>query len=139
MTWTDDAIIFVAALCALGSTAVISSTVDSGLGKAGCLLSDDDAEQIQIKLFVATILFFLTVSISKGSILLFLYDLAETIWSRASVIVVSIMVLLWTMAVMAGLSFQCEMPTPWRIWTGKCIPLVIGNVLSGLEDWLTYN
>ena len=93
-------------------------------------MSDDDAEQIQIKLFVATILFVLAVSISKGSILFFLYDLAETIWSRVNVIAVSILVLVWTVAVMAGMSFQCEMPTPWRIWTGKCIPLVGRNVTS---------
>jgi len=103
---------------------IISTAVESGLGKRDCLLSDDDLEQIQLKLYVTTILFVLTISIAKSSVLLFLYHLADSTLRRASVLLVSTLVLIWTIAVLAGMVFQCELPTPWLVWTGKCIPLV---------------
>jgi hypothetical protein len=103
---------------------ITSTAVDSGLGKKSCLLSDGDFEQIQLKLFVTTILFVLTISIAKSSVLLFLYHLADSTLRRASVLAVSVLVLVWTIAVLAGVVFQCELPTPWMVWTGKCIPLV---------------
>jgi hypothetical protein len=37
---------------------------------------------------------------------------------------VGVVVLMWTLAVMTGIVFECEMPRPWEIWTGKCIPMV---------------
>ena len=109
---------------------IISTAVDSGLGKKECLLSDDDLEHIQLKLFVTTILFVLTISITKSSVLLFLYHLADSTLRRASVLLVSTLVLIWTIAVLAGMVFQCELPTPWLVWTGKCIPLVSLIVIS---------
>lgn len=124
LSWTNDIIIFAATLCALGSIAVVSTAVASGLGKVPCLLNDDDVEQIQLRLFVTTILSILVVSISKSSVLLYLYHLAETVLQRASIMIFSVLVVLWTIAVFAGMAFQCESPAPWRIWTGKCIPLV---------------
>jgi hypothetical protein len=121
----DDVIVVVASVFALGSTVIISTAVDSGLGKKKCLLDDDDdLEQIQLKLFITTILFVLTISISKSSVLLFLYHLADSTLRRACVVTTSVLVLLWTIAVLAVMVFQCEQPTPWMIWTGECIPLV---------------
>ncbi|KAF2853600.1 hypothetical protein T440DRAFT_552814 [Plenodomus tracheiphilus IPT5] len=121
---SDDAIVVTAALCALGSTLIISTAVDSGLGKRKCLLDSANIEQIQIKLFVATILSVLAINIAKYSLLLFLYRLAYTTIHRAGVITIGCLVLLWTIAVISGTIFQCAMPRPWTIWTGKCIPLV---------------
>lgn len=124
LPWTNDIVIFAATFLALGNIVVITTAVASGLGKVACLLNDGDMEQIQLRLFVTTILFILVASISKGSVLLYLHHLAETASQRISVITISTFVVLWTIVGLAGMAFQCESPAPWRIWTGKCIPLV---------------
>ncbi|KAL6706409.1 hypothetical protein ACN47E_005515 [Coniothyrium glycines] len=121
---SDDAIAITASLCALGSTVIISTAVESGLGKRKCLLSSEDLEQVQVQVFVSTILFALSISISKCSILLLLHKMAQNTVQRVCVVAVGVLVLLWVTAVMAGVVFQCEMPTPWEIWTGKCIPVL---------------
>jgi hypothetical protein len=102
----------------------VSTAVDSGLGKRQCLLTSDDLEQIQIKVFISTLLFVLALSISKCSILLFLHQAARNAFQRLAIIVIGVLILLWTLAVMAIIILECEMPTPWQIWTSKCIPLV---------------
>jgi hypothetical protein len=121
---SDDAIVVAASLCGLGATIVISTAVDSGLGKKQCFLGSADLDQVQVKVFISTILFVLALSISKCSILLFLHHLAGTTLQRLGVMTIGIVVLVWTLAVMAGIVFECEMPRPWEIWTGKCIPMV---------------
>jgi hypothetical protein len=103
---------------------IISTAVDSGLGKRLCLFSASDLEQAQIKIFMSTILFVLAISISKCSMLLFLHQLADNMLQRVGVVVIGLVVLVWALAVMAGVVFECEMPRPWTIWTGKCIPIV---------------
>jgi hypothetical protein len=70
----------------------------------------------------------LAISISKCSVLLFLYNLVESTLQRVGVIAIGVLVLLWTVAVLVFMVFQCEMQTPWDIWTGKCIPLVSLNL-----------
>lgn len=124
LPWTNDIIVFATTFLALGSIVVITTAVVSGLGKVACLLNDDNLEQIQLRLFVTIILSTLVASISKGSVLLYLHHIAETALQRISVVVISVLVALWTIVVLVGMEFQCESAAPWRIWTGKCIPLV---------------
>jgi len=125
---SGDVVIFIAGFCALASTAIISIAFDWGLGKRRCLLSDNDLLNIERKLFVSTMMFVLAVSISKSSVLLFLYRLAQSTLRRMSVAIVGALVLVWTIAVLAVMVFQCEMPNPWTIWTGNCVPLVSSYV-----------
>ncbi|KAF1831314.1 hypothetical protein BDW02DRAFT_475522, partial [Decorospora gaudefroyi] len=120
----DDGIVVAASLCALGSTVVIATAVHSGLGKQRCLLNPIEVEQIQLKLFVSTMLFVLAVAIPKCSILLFLYRVAGRMLRRVGAVAIGLLVLLWTIALLAGIVFQCEMPTPWQIWTSDCIPMI---------------
>jgi hypothetical protein len=56
--------------------------------------------------------------------LMFLHHVADSTLQRAGIMVVGVVVLIWTLAVMTGIVFECEMPRPWEIWTGKCIPMV---------------
>jgi hypothetical protein len=126
---TDDAVVVGASLCGLGATILITTAVDSGLGKRQCLMSSSDIEQIQIKIFISTTLFVLALSISKCSILLFLHQVADNTLQRVGVMIIGVIVLMWTLAVMTGIIFECEMPQPWEIWTGKCIPMVFSGLL----------
>lgn len=90
-------------------------------------------EEIQVKVFISTVLFVLAVSVSKCSILLYIHQVADDTMHRVGAICIGVLVLLWTIAVMAGVVFQCEMPKPWEIWTGKCIPLVSNQSCGSME------
>ncbi|CBX97770.1 predicted protein [Plenodomus lingam JN3] len=131
---SDDAIVVTAALCALGSTLVISTAVDSGLGKLQCLLDSTDIDRIQVKIFVATILSVLALSIPKCSVLIFFYRVAHSTLQRIGVVTLGCLVLLWTIAVISGTVFQCAMPQPWTIWTGKCIPLATFHITTTIAS-----
>ncbi|KAF2127975.1 hypothetical protein P153DRAFT_293905, partial [Dothidotthia symphoricarpi CBS 119687] len=120
----DDIFVVASSLCSLGSTMIISTAVDSGLGKRSYLLDSNAVERVQLKLFVSTVLFVLAISLSKCPVILFLYRLADNTLQRLNIAIVGILVLIWTTAVMAGVVFQCAMPRPWEMWTGQCIPLV---------------
>ncbi|KAH6009766.1 hypothetical protein HBI82_135910 [Parastagonospora nodorum] len=120
----DDIVIVAASLCGLGVTIVISTAVDSGLGKTGCLLSWGQLEDIQIRIFASTILFVLVLSISKCSLLMFLHRVANNTLQRVGIMTIGVVVLIWMLGVLTGIIFECEMPRPWEIWTGKCIPMV---------------
>lgn len=120
----DDVISVAASLCGLGVIVLVFTAVDSGLGKRACLLIPANLERIQLNVFIATMLFVLALSISKCSVLLFLYRVAGNTLQRLGVIITAIIVVVWILAAMAGIVFECAMPRPWDIWGGKCIPLV---------------
>ncbi|KAF1943503.1 hypothetical protein EJ02DRAFT_129282 [Clathrospora elynae] len=121
---SDDAIIVAASLCTVVSAVIISTAVDSGLGKRRCLLTSADMEQIQLKVYVSTLLSILAIGISKFSMLLYLFRITEITLQRVGVTAIGVFVSLWTIVVLAGTVFQCEMPKPWEIFEGRCIPLL---------------
>jgi hypothetical protein len=131
---TDDAVVTAASVCGLGATIVLTTAVDSGLGKSQCLMSSTDIDQIQVKIFISTILFVLALSVSKCSVLLFLHQVADNTLQRVGVIAIGVAVLMWSLAVMTGIIFECEMPRPWEIWTGKCIPMVLSSLLPSASS-----
>jgi hypothetical protein len=133
----DDVIIVAASLCGLGVIVLVSTAVDSGLGKRACLLISANVESVQINVFIATMLFVLALSISKCSILLFLHEVAGNSMQKLGVMITGIVILMWTLAAIAGIVFECAMPRPWDIWSGKCIPLVSSSNPEHIVKCLT--
>jgi hypothetical protein len=133
----DDVIIVAASLCGLGVIVLVSTAVDSGLGKRACLLISANVESVQINVFIATMLFVLALSISKCSILLFLHEVAGNSLQKLGVMITGIVILMWTLAAIAGIVFECAMPRPWDIWSGKCIPLVSSSNPEHIVKCLT--
>jgi hypothetical protein len=133
----DDVIIVAASLCGLGVIVLVSTAVDSGLGKRACLLISANVESVQINVFIATMLFVLALSISKCSILLFLHEVAGNSMQKLGVMITGIVILMWTLAAIAGIVFECAMPRPWDIWSGKCIPLVSSSNPERIVKCLT--
>ncbi|KAL5119772.1 hypothetical protein ACEQ8H_002378 [Pleosporales sp. CAS-2024a] len=133
----DDIVLLAASLCGLGTAIVISTAADSGLGKIQCLLASTELDDIQVKVFVSTILFVLALSISKCSVLMFLRHVADnTLQGRTGIMVIGVVVVVWTLAVMTGIIFECEMPRPWQIWTGKCIPMIPFWITATVVDMI---
>jgi hypothetical protein len=133
----DDVIIVAASLCGLGVIVLVSTAADSGLGKRACLLISANVESVQINVFIATMLFVLALSISKCSILLFLHEVAGNSMQKLGVMITGIVILMWTLAAIAGIVFECAMPRPWDIWSGKCIPLVSSSNPERIVKCLT--
>ncbi|KAF2471004.1 uncharacterized protein BDR25DRAFT_368735 [Lindgomyces ingoldianus] len=137
MPGTDDVLIVIAGAFAIGSTIAISFAVNSGLGKRSYLLAFGDVSHIQKDMYVATILYVLTVGVSKFSIAMFLSRLACARMHKVVVVTLSGIIICWTTAATFGVSFQCELPRPWEVFTGKCIPLLPFWISVGAVDVLT--
>jgi hypothetical protein len=75
-------------------------------------------------MYAATIMYVLTVGISKFAITTFLSRLAWTTLHKAINISLSVTIVCWTCAITGGVIFECELPRPWAAFGGKCIPLV---------------
>lgn len=109
---------------AIGSTVAISLAVNSGLGKRNALLQNVNIEQIQRSTYAATIFYVLTVGVSKLSITTFLSRLACTSRHKNARILLCALVVCWTVAITIGVVFECELPRPWQVLTGRCIRMV---------------
>ncbi|ORY16635.1 hypothetical protein BCR34DRAFT_97286 [Clohesyomyces aquaticus] len=133
----DDIIIVFAGAFAIGSTIAISFAVNSGLGKKSHLLDKSKAGAIQKDMYAATILYILTIGLSKFSITTFFSRLTCTTLHKVVVVILSAVIVCWTIATTLGVLFQCELPHPWEVFTGKCIPLLPYWVSVGVIDILT--
>jgi hypothetical protein len=81
-------------------------------------------ERLQIPLYAANILYVLAVGVSKLSAIAFVSRLACTPGNRNAVVLLAGLVMCWTIAITAGIIFECELPRPWEVLTGDCIPMV---------------
>ncbi|KAF2662413.1 hypothetical protein K491DRAFT_709782 [Lophiostoma macrostomum CBS 122681] len=121
MPSTDDVYIVVAAVFAIGGTIAMSLAVNSGLGKRAHAITGDNISSIHKDVYAATILYVLTVGLSKFSMCAFLTRLAATKLHKMAIAVLGIVVLCWTIAITIGVVFECALPRPWEVFTGKCI------------------
>ncbi|KAK7186293.1 hypothetical protein PSPO01_07682 [Paraphaeosphaeria sporulosa] len=133
----DDLLILAAALIAIGGTVAGSFAVESGFGKRISLLTPATLEKIQKELYATTILYVITIGLSKLSITTFLERLACTSNHKTAVIIMYAVVISWTFAFTTGVLFQCELPRPWAVFNGKCIPMLPFWIVACLVDVLT--
>jgi hypothetical protein len=76
------------------------------------------------EMYAATIMYVLTVGVSKFGITTFLSRLACTTLHKAINVALSVTIVCWTCAITAGVVFECDLPRPWEAFGGKCIPFV---------------
>ncbi|KAF2450520.1 hypothetical protein P171DRAFT_516380 [Karstenula rhodostoma CBS 690.94] len=133
----DDLLILAAATVAIGGAVAGSFAVESGFGKRISLLTPAALEKIQKELYTATVLYILTIGLSKLSITTFLERLACTSNHKISVIILYTVSISWTFAFTTGVLFQCELPRPWAVLNGKCIPMLPFWIAACLVDVLT--
>ncbi|CAI6339732.1 unnamed protein product [Periconia digitata] len=122
--YVDDLCVIIAVAIAIGGMVVVSFAVQSGLGKRYSQLSADRRDEIQKECYIVTILYVLSVGISKLSVMAFLDRLACTRLQRLCVTVLSILVLLWTISVTLVVVFACGLPQPWGFYQNHCIEVL---------------
>jgi hypothetical protein len=113
--------IVIAAVFAIGNTIAISLAVNSGLGKRAHAITTDNISKIQREVYAATILYVLTVGLSKFSMCAFLMRLAATKLHKLAIVVLGVVVICWTIAITTSVVFECALPHPWEVFSGKCI------------------
>lgn len=69
---------------------------------------------------MTTILYLLTLSLAKTSTLLLLARLTSVQFHMLLVRSLGAVVLLWTLASVFAVAFQCGLPRPWDYLGGKC-------------------
>jgi hypothetical protein len=70
--------------------------------------------------YASTILYLLTLSLAKASTLITIARLAGHKISLAKVRVTGAVVLLWSVASIFAVAFQCDLPLPWDYLGGRC-------------------
>jgi hypothetical protein len=75
-------------------------------------------------MYAATIMYVLRIGVSKFAITTFLSRLACTTLHKAINVSLSVTIVCWTCAITAGVVFECDLPRPWEVFGGKCIPIV---------------
>ena len=117
----DDVLVGVVVVLAMASMFIIASTGGAIEQERGHTVEFTDS---RVKLYVSTVLFVLTTSLSKAPLFLWLKRLKLRKVYKASTIVVGCIVLICMMASTASVIFQCQLPTPWYTQRGRCISLV---------------
>ncbi|KAH7138367.1 hypothetical protein B0J11DRAFT_13764 [Dendryphion nanum] len=119
----DNVITLIAAGLAVGGIIATSIAVSSGLGKRSYLLKPGDLPIIEKGLYASTLLYVLTLGISKISILLFLRKLFHTKAHKLATTLLNSIVICWTVAITISVAFECSLPTPWERFSAKCVPM----------------
>ncbi|PSN71748.1 hypothetical protein BS50DRAFT_672683 [Corynespora cassiicola Philippines] len=133
----DDMLLLLSAVLAIGSTVAISCAVQSGLGQRSRTLTVPNIRKVQKAMYAATIMYVLTVGLSKIAITIFLLRLACRSFHRIAVRALGLVIISWTIAITAGVVFQCKLPNPWALFTGKCIPMLPFWATASAVDMFT--
>ena len=70
--------------------------------------------------YIATILYLLTLSFAKASTLVLIFRLVREKAMRLMVYVLGAVTSAWIIASVFAISFQCGLPQPWAYLSGKC-------------------
>ncbi|EXJ86565.1 hypothetical protein A1O3_03518 [Capronia epimyces CBS 606.96] len=150
LVWAD-CILIAAMVCSVGFTIAINSQVSHGLGSKLSTVSADDYDGFQKAEYAWNILYIISLSLGKGSTLSLLLALAPSKSYRIPMLAVGSVVGLWTLTSILGSAFQCELPHPYLVTTGKCfgqngfwiatgvVDIVTDVALMALPTYLVYN
>lgn len=128
---TDDAVILLALLTALGEVIAISLSVNRGLGLKSTLISPPQLVSIQKGVYAASLLYVLTIALGKASTLLLLHRLTVSTPHRLAVQITAAVIVAWTLAALFGAAFQCHLPEAWVIGDRRCF-----DIVSTLFAWI---
>ncbi|KAL2424572.1 hypothetical protein ABEF95_001038 [Exophiala dermatitidis] len=136
LVWRDG-ILVAAMLFSIGFTIAINKQVSRGLGSRRPTLSTDDYLGFQKAGYAWNILYIASLALGKSSTVLLLLTLAPSKRYRRPMLGVAIVVGLWALSSILGSAFQCELPQPYLITTGKCFDQHGFWTATGIIDIVT--
>lgn len=135
----------------IGFTIALNQQVSGGLGSRLSTLSDEQYEKFNKAGYAWNVLYIMAMALGKVSTLTLLLALSPNKTYRIPMLVLGGLIALWTVASVISSAFQCSMPHPYLITTGKCfgqvgfwdavgvVDIVSDTALMTLPIWLVYN
>ena len=108
---------------AIGLSVTLLILASHGLGVSGPLTLRK-ADEIQKALYASDFFYISTLGFAKLSLLSFFYGVYHQRGQRRAVLIIGIFILMWTVASLAAVAFQCGLPKPWEVLTLHCYNLV---------------
>jgi len=118
----DDGYMTAAMLAAIGHSVAVYQEVGSGLGQHTSSLTQAQIDGVEQAIYASQMLYILSLAFAKLA-LLHIYTTFARHYLR-SLVVKGLMcfVALWAVVALLPIAFQCQMPTPWAIFSkGQCI------------------
>ncbi|KAE9362925.1 hypothetical protein N431DRAFT_423242 [Stipitochalara longipes BDJ] len=136
--WTvDDVLIIVAMLLGGTMTATITMTVANGLGSPQSSLSKHQIIELQKYGYASELIYIPALCLTKVTTLVYLRALSPESRFEITNILLEIFIILWGLAAEFAIAFQCQLPTPWAIISGKCFNTVAFWRVNGAFDIVT--
>lgn len=108
----------------IGFTIAVNNQVTHGLGSLLSTLSHADYEGFQKAGYAWNILYIVCLALGKVSTLSLLLALAPNKTYRMPMLAVGGVIVLWGVAAIFASAFQCSLPHPYLITTGRCFSQV---------------
>ncbi|KGO36730.1 hypothetical protein PEX1_026430 [Penicillium expansum] len=122
---TDDLLIIASLLLGIGQSIVVSLAVESGYGKHSKDVSSAEMEQVMKNLWAGSLLYLLSLTFSKLSLVVFIRSLTPSAKDKWLARGVEVIIYAWVVVVILGTAFQCSLPHTWDFQNGQCFNLPI--------------
>ncbi|CAI7567762.1 unnamed protein product [Penicillium viridicatum] len=134
---TDDLLIIASLVLGIGQSIVVSLAVGSGYGKHSKDVSSADMEQVMKNLFAASLLYLLSLTFSKLSLVVFIRGLTPSAKDKWLARGVEVIVYAWAVVAIFGTAFQCSLPHTWDFQNGQCFNLLAWRYFIAISNIVT--
>ncbi|PWY92300.1 hypothetical protein BO70DRAFT_402206 [Aspergillus heteromorphus CBS 117.55] len=117
----DDAAISLSLIFAIAQSSAIFQATKQGFGKQQSALSEYEVNTIEKIVYSSDLLYILSLSIAKISVLQLLSRLTVNTLHRRISIWAMILVTMWTIPAFFVLVFRCGIHNPWKLENGHCM------------------
>ncbi|PMD62257.1 uncharacterized protein K444DRAFT_508450, partial [Hyaloscypha bicolor E] len=136
--WTiDDALIIVTMFLGSTMTATISMTVANGLGQPQSSLSNYQIIEFQKYGYASQLLYIPALCLTKLTTLVYLRALSPESHFETMNTLLEVFIIIWGLSAEFAIAFQCQLPSPWAIISGKCFNTAAFWKANGAFDILT--
>ncbi|OQE31041.1 hypothetical protein PENFLA_c002G04304 [Penicillium flavigenum] len=134
---TDDLLIIASLVFGIGQSIVVSLAVGSGYGKHFKDVSSPNMEQVMKNLFAGSVLYLLSLTFSKLSLVVFIRSLTPSAKDKWLAHGVETIVYAWALITIFGTAFQCSLPRTWDFQSGHCFNLLTWRYFIAVSNIVT--
>ncbi|KAI9724641.1 MAG: hypothetical protein M1828_003510 [Chrysothrix sp. TS-e1954] len=130
----NDILILAAMVVAVGESVAVSQQVAAGLGRHEQDRTKDQVNQFEKAGYSSQFLYLLAVCLGKCAHASFIASLSKIRWCQRSALGILGLSVLWTVAGVLTVAFQCRVPNTWQIVTGQCVNMTaFWGVIGALD------
>lgn len=120
----------------MGQSIGVSVAIQNGLGKYQDLLNTTQLQSVDKALYANDLLYILSLSLSKISVLELLQGLAVVDKHKTIAKWTSYFVGIWTLAIIIPPLFRCSLPQVWNSQSNNCINMVseLNSLIQSKSD-----